>query len=62
LLKEKHTSTLALDQPWNGTPGQHKLVVEEAGGKVVRFEDNQTFTYNKENLLNGYFVVYGEMG
>jgi 3'(2'), 5'-bisphosphate nucleotidase len=41
--------------------GAAQIVVEEAGGKVVKFEDNQTFTYNKESLLNGFFVVYGEM-
>lgn len=41
--------------------GAAQIIVEEAGGKVLRYEDRKTFTYNKENLLNGFFIVYGEM-
>jgi hypothetical protein len=26
-----------------------------AGGKVTRYEDNERFYYNKEDLLNGWF-------
>lgn len=41
--------------------GAAQIIVEEAGGKVVNYHTNEIFTYNKENLLNDYFVVYGNM-
>lgn len=44
---------------WDTAAAQ--IIVEEAGGKVVNYKDEKTFTYNKESLLNGYFVVYGKV-
>lgn len=43
---------------WDTAAGQ--AIVEAAGGRVVTAEDpGQTLPYNKENLLNGYFIVSG---
>ena len=39
--------------------GAAQIVLEEAGGKVLHFETNQPLDYNKENLLNPFFVAYG---
>ncbi len=44
---------------WDTAASQ--IIVEEAGGKVVDYESNEKFRYNKENLLNNYFVVYGNL-
>lgn len=32
-------------------------IVEVACGKVTRYEDNKSFHYNREELLNGWFLV-----
>lgn len=40
---------------WDTGAGQ--AIVEAAGGKVIRYEDNERFYYNRENLLNGWFLV-----
>lgn len=40
---------------WDTGAGQ--AIVEAAGGKVTRYEDNKRFYYNRENLLNGWFLV-----
>jgi 3'(2'), 5'-bisphosphate nucleotidase len=40
---------------WDTGAGQ--AIVEAAGGKVTRYEDNERFYYNKEDLLNGWFLV-----
>ena len=41
---------------WDTGAGQ--AIVEAAGGRVVTVEDrNQPLPYNKENLLNGFFIV-----
>lgn len=40
---------------WDTAAGQ--IIAEEAGAKVVRFDNGQPLTYNKENLLNPYFIV-----
>jgi 3'(2'), 5'-bisphosphate nucleotidase len=40
---------------WDTGAGQ--AIVEAAGGKVTRYEDNERFHYNRENLLNGWFLV-----
>ena len=40
---------------WDTGAGQ--AIVEAAGGKVTRYEDNERFYYNRENLLNGWFLV-----
>ncbi|MBM7571388.1 3'(2'),5'-bisphosphate nucleotidase CysQ [Aquibacillus albus] len=40
---------------WDTGAGQ--AIVEAAGGKVTRYEDDERFYYNRENLLNGWFLV-----
>lgn len=40
---------------WDTGAGQ--AIVEAAGGKVIRHEDQKRFDYNQENLLNGWFLV-----
>lgn len=42
---------------WDTGAGQ--AVVEAAGGKVIRHEDNKRFYYNRENLKNGWFLTEG---
>lgn len=37
------------------------IVLEEAGGTVVRYEDKLPLEYNKENLLNPFFVASGNV-
>lgn len=37
--------------------GAGQAIVEAAGGKVTRYEDNERFYYNREDLLNGWFLV-----
>ncbi len=50
---------IAPTMEWDTAAAQ--IVLEEAGGKVLRFDDHQPLTYNKENLLNPYFVAFGKM-
>lgn len=40
---------------WDTGAGQ--AIVEAAGGKVVRYEDQKRFYYNREDLKNGWFLV-----
>ncbi|MEG9295975.1 3'(2'),5'-bisphosphate nucleotidase CysQ [Mangrovibacillus sp. Mu-81] len=40
---------------WDTGAGQ--AIVEAAGGSVSRHEDNERFYYNRENLLNGWFLA-----
>lgn len=40
---------------WDTGAGQ--AIIEAAGGKVTRYEDNERFYYNREDLLNGWFLV-----
>ncbi|SFB01194.1 3'(2'), 5'-bisphosphate nucleotidase [Lentibacillus halodurans] len=40
---------------WDTGAGQ--AIVEAAGGKVLRYEDNERFYYNREDLKNGWFLV-----
>lgn len=42
---------------WDTAAAQ--IIVEEAGGKVLQLSSNQPLVYNKENLLNPYFIAYG---
>ena len=35
------------------------IILREAGGSVVEFESGQPLRYNKENLLNPYFIAEG---
>lgn len=46
---------LAPTMEWD-TAAAHAIVLE-AGKKVVQYETNKPLTYNKENLLNPWFVV-----
>ncbi len=39
--------------------GAAQMVLEEAGGSVVRYDDETPLLYNKESLLNPFFVAYG---
>jgi 3'(2'), 5'-bisphosphate nucleotidase len=40
---------------WDTAAGQ--AVIEIAGGRVVNWETKQRLEYNKENLLNPFFIV-----
>ncbi|UOQ87004.1 3'(2'),5'-bisphosphate nucleotidase CysQ [Gracilibacillus salinarum] len=40
---------------WDTGAGQ--AIVEAAGGKVTRYEDEARFYYNRKELLNGWFLV-----
>lgn len=39
--------------------GAAQIILEEAGGRVYRADDEQPLAYNKENLLNPYFIAQG---
>ena len=41
--------------------GAAQIILEEAGGKVIDEETGATLLYNKENLLNPYFIAYGNV-
>lgn len=43
---------------WDTAAAQ--IVVEEAGGIVLRSDTQEPLSYNKEDLLNPYFLVFGE--
>jgi 3'(2'), 5'-bisphosphate nucleotidase len=49
---------LAPTMEWDTAAAQ--CIVEEAGGKVLEFSDRQPMRYNKENLLNPFFVATGK--
>ncbi len=42
---------------WDTAAGQ--AVLEAAGGKVLRMEDQKRFFYNREDLLNKSFICFG---
>jgi 3'(2'), 5'-bisphosphate nucleotidase len=42
---------------WDTAAGQ--AVVEQAGGAVIQYETGSPLRYNKENLLNPWFIVKG---
>lgn len=44
---------------WDTCPAQ--LVLEEAGGKIVDYETKASMVYNKESLLNHFFIAYGNV-
>lgn len=48
---------LAPTMEWDTAASQ--IIVEEAGGKVIDSETDKPMKYNKENLRNPYFYVYG---
>jgi 3'(2'), 5'-bisphosphate nucleotidase len=41
--------------------GAAQIILEEAGGQVIDQNTNAPLRYNKENLLNPYFVAYGDL-
>lgn len=42
---------------WDTAAGQ--AIIEQAGGKVLKISSDEPLRYNKENLLNPFFVVKG---
>lgn len=50
---------LAPTMEWD--TGAAQIVLEEAGGKVVEAATSMPLRYNKENLLNPYFIAYGRV-
>ncbi len=51
---------LAPTMEWD--TGAAHVVLTEAGGSVINHETKRPLEYNKENLLNPYFIAYGNMG
>lgn len=49
---------LAPTMEWDTAASQ--IVVEEAGGEVLDFETSKPMKYNKEQLRNPFFLVYGK--
>jgi len=41
--------------------GAAQIILEEAGGKVISEATKKPLDYNKENLLNPYFIAYGNV-
>lgn len=50
---------LAPTMEWDTAAAQ--CVLEEAGGSVLQFENLSPLVYNKENLLNPYFIATGSL-
>lgn len=48
---------IAPTMEWDTAAAQ--IIVEEAGGDVLQFGSKDPVVYNKENMLNPHFVVYG---
>jgi 3'(2'), 5'-bisphosphate nucleotidase len=48
---------LAPTMEWD--TGAAQIVLEEAGGAVIQYENGKPLVYNKENLLNPHFVALG---
>ena len=48
---------LAPTMEWDTASAQ--IVLEEAGGRVVRADDQTPLRYNKEILTNPHFIAYG---
>ena len=44
---------------WDTAAAQ--IILEEAGGKVISEETGEQLRYNKESLLNPYFIAYGDV-
>ncbi|MEZ4777022.1 MAG: 3'(2'),5'-bisphosphate nucleotidase CysQ [Bacteroidia bacterium] len=47
---------LAPTMEWDTAAAQ--VIVEEAGGTVINYETGEPVVYNKENLLNPWFIVF----
>ncbi len=41
--------------------GAAQAILEEAGGRVIRYDDRLKLEYNKENLLNPYFIAMAKI-
>ncbi|MEM6319152.1 MAG: 3'(2'),5'-bisphosphate nucleotidase CysQ [Bacteroidota bacterium] len=50
---------LAPTMEWD--TGAAHIILEEAGGKVISEDTVKPLYYNKENLLNPYFIAYGNV-
>lgn len=50
---------IAPTMEWDTAAAQ--MILEAAGGKVISNETGEPLLYNKENLLNPYFVAYGNV-
>lgn len=50
---------IAPTMEWDTAAAQ--IVLEEAGGKVLQYNTTDAVVYNKENLLNPYFVAYANL-
>lgn len=50
---------LAPTMEWDTAAAQ--IILEEAGGAVVRYDDKLPVIYNKADLLNPHFVAYGKL-
>ncbi|MGB1121468.1 MAG: 3'(2'),5'-bisphosphate nucleotidase CysQ [Saprospiraceae bacterium] len=50
---------IAPTMEWDTAAAQ--MILEAAGGKVVRLDDGKPLLYNKENLLNPHFIAYGNV-
>ncbi len=50
---------LAPTMEWD-TAAAH-IILEEAGGLVIRHDNRQPLRYNKQNLLNPHFVAFGDV-
>jgi 3'(2'), 5'-bisphosphate nucleotidase len=46
---------LAPTMEWDTAAGH--AIVKFAGKKIVQYENNENLVYNKENLLNPWFIV-----
>ncbi|MCP4437861.1 MAG: 3'(2'),5'-bisphosphate nucleotidase CysQ [Aureispira sp.] len=50
---------IAPTMEWDTAAAQ--IVLEESGGKVIQYKKTEEVVYNKENLLNPFFVAYGNV-
>ncbi len=50
---------LAPTMEWD--TGAAQIILEEAGGKIISEDTKKPLAYNKENLLNPYFIAYGNV-
>ncbi|MBR9922753.1 MAG: 3'(2'),5'-bisphosphate nucleotidase CysQ [Bacteroidetes bacterium] len=50
---------LAPTMEWDTAAAQ--VVLEEAGGKVMQWDADMPVLYNKENMLNPWFIAYGNV-
>ena len=51
---------LAPTMEWD--TGAAQIILEESGGAVLQAENGEPLLYNKENLLNPFFIALGKMG